>query len=107
MRTAVRKRSAGFTLDEIAQMLGTEGKPQIDRKKLKAKAAELDAKIRELIAMAEPGDMVLIAGKGERTHQIIGNTAVPFNDREIAAEYLQHSARPHAGSSVGPALCAA
>ena len=44
-------RSAGFTLVEIAQMLGTEGKPQIDRKKLKAKADELDAKIRELIAM--------------------------------------------------------
>lgn len=63
--------------------------------------------IRELIAMAEPGDMVLIAGKGERTHQIIGNTAAPFNDREIAAEYLQRSVRPHAGSSVGAALCAA
>jgi DNA-binding transcriptional MerR regulator len=44
-------RSAGFTLDEIAQMFGAHGEPRIDRKKLKAKADELDTRIRELIAM--------------------------------------------------------
>lgn len=44
-------RSAGFTLDEIAQMLGVQGEPRIDRSKLKAKADELGMKIRELAAM--------------------------------------------------------
>lgn len=44
-------RGAGFTLDEIGVMFAPDGKPQIDRKKLKAKADELSAKIVELTAM--------------------------------------------------------
>lgn len=46
-------RGAGFTLDEIAAMFAPDGSPQIDRKKLKAKAAELNAKIIELTAMRD------------------------------------------------------
>lgn len=63
--------------------------------------------IRELIAMAEPGDVVLVTGKGERTHQIIGSTTVPFSDREVAAECLQNFARTHTRNEQAPALCAA
>ena len=44
-------RGAGFTLDEIAVMFAPDGKTQIDRKKLKAKADELSVKIVELTAM--------------------------------------------------------
>lgn len=44
-------RSAGFSLDEVAQMLGTEGRPRIDRRKLAAKADELEGTIRRLIAL--------------------------------------------------------
>lgn len=46
-------RSAGFTLDEIAGMFAPDGKPRIDRTKLKAKADELDKTIRELRAMRD------------------------------------------------------
>ena len=63
--------------------------------------------IRELIAMAEPGDIVLIAGKGERTHQIVGNTAVPFSDREVATNFLESYAAAPARTNAGRALCAA
>src|SRR5690606_718962 len=63
--------------------------------------------IRELIAMAEPGDIVLITGKGERAHQIIGNTVVPFNDRETAAGLLHNFVKPSSRSALAPALCAA
>lgn len=63
--------------------------------------------IRELIAMSEPGDIVLITGKGERSHQVLANTVVPFSDREIAAEFLQNFVKPVTRSRVEAALCAA
>lgn len=44
-------RSAGFSLDEIAQMFAPDGRPQIDRRALAAKAEELDGTIRKLTAM--------------------------------------------------------
>jgi UDP-N-acetylmuramoyl-L-alanyl-D-glutamate--2,6-diaminopimelate ligase len=50
--------------------------------------------LREVIAMAEPEDIVLIVGKGARTYQIIGNTIVPFSDREVAREHLQTMLSP-------------
>ena len=46
-------RAAGFSLDEIARMFASDGKPRIDRQMLAAKADELDKKIRELTAMRE------------------------------------------------------
>ncbi|WP_269532355.1 helix-turn-helix domain-containing protein [Chitinimonas sp. BJYL2] len=46
-------RVAGFTLDEIAQMFGADGQPQIDRQLLAAKARELDAMILKLSAMRD------------------------------------------------------
>ena len=46
-------RAAGFSLDEIALMFAPDGSPRIDRKKLAAKAGELDATIRGLIAMRD------------------------------------------------------
>lgn len=44
-------RAAGFSLDEIAGMFATDGRPKIDRRRLAAKADELDATIRQLRAM--------------------------------------------------------
>lgn len=46
-------RSAGFSLDEIARMFTPDGRPQIDRRVLTAKAMELDARIRKLSAMRD------------------------------------------------------
>jgi len=46
--------------------------------------------IREVVTMAHPGDLVLIAGKGERTYQEFASTIVPFDDREQARECLEH-----------------
>ncbi|MGI9279588.1 MAG: helix-turn-helix domain-containing protein [Endozoicomonas sp.] len=44
-------RTAGFSLDEIAPMLGVDGQPDIDRKMLSDKADELDKSIKQLTAM--------------------------------------------------------
>lgn len=42
------------------------------------------AAIEEAIAMAGAGDVVVIAGKGHETGQIVGNTVLPFSDQEVA-----------------------
>jgi len=46
-------RAAGFSLDEIALMLVPGGRPRIDRKKLSAKADELDRSIQQLGTMRD------------------------------------------------------
>jgi DNA-binding transcriptional MerR regulator len=46
-------QAAGFALDEIAPMFAPDGQPALDRKKLAAKADELDATIRQLTAMRD------------------------------------------------------
>lgn len=45
--------AAGFSLDEIARMFAPDGRPQIDRQLLAAKATELDGTIRKLSAMRD------------------------------------------------------
>ena len=52
-RTGGAGRAAGFSLDEIAEMFGTDGRPRIDRLKLAAKAEELDQTIGTLRAMRD------------------------------------------------------
>jgi DNA-binding transcriptional MerR regulator len=44
-------RGAGFSLDEIARLFGSHGRPRIDRQMLADKADELDGTIRRLSAM--------------------------------------------------------
>jgi UDP-N-acetylmuramoyl-L-alanyl-D-glutamate--2,6-diaminopimelate ligase len=38
---------------------------------------------------AGPGDVVLLAGKGHETTQVIGSTIEHFDDREVAREVLR------------------
>ena len=46
--------------------------------------------IRTAVMMARPGDMVVVAGKGHETYQIVGTEKRHFDDREqIAAAFLQ------------------
>ncbi len=55
------------------------------------------AAIRVAVSLAEPGDTVLLAGKGHEDYQIIGKTKRHFDDREQAAEALRVYRQP-AGS---------
>jgi UDP-N-acetylmuramoyl-L-alanyl-D-glutamate--2,6-diaminopimelate ligase len=45
--------------------------------------------IYRAIASAEKGDVVIIAGKGHETYQIIGNDKFHFDDREVACDALK------------------
>lgn len=44
--------------------------------------------IREAIKEAKTGDVVIIAGKGHETYQIVGNEKFHFDDREVAVEAI-------------------
>ena len=46
------------------------------------------AAINTAIAAARPGDVILIAGKGHETYQLIGTTSTPFSDVDVAAQAL-------------------
>ncbi len=45
--------------------------------------------IRLAIAESQPGDSILIAGKGHETEQIIAGRHYPFSDRQVAEEFLR------------------
>jgi len=44
--------------------------------------------IRTALDAAQPGDTVLLAGKGHETYQVIGTQKLPFDEREIVTELL-------------------
>lgn len=45
--------------------------------------------IRVILEQARPGDIVIIAGKGHETYQVLKDGAIPFDDREVARRALR------------------
>jgi UDP-N-acetylmuramoyl-L-alanyl-D-glutamate--2,6-diaminopimelate ligase len=64
---------AGFPVDAAGKHLVVE-----DRREAIERALDL----------AQPGDTVLIAGKGHETYQEFTDIVVPFNDRQVVEDYL-------------------
>jgi len=40
------------------------------------------AAIRQAFALSQPGDVILVAGKGHEPYQIVGDRKLPFSDLE-------------------------
>lgn len=53
--------------------------------------------IRAALAGADPGDVVLLAGKGHETGQEFADRTVPFDDREVAHDLLRQAATGRGG----------
>lgn len=47
----------------------------------------------ELMALAEPGDVVFILGKGHEDYQILGTERIPFDDREVVRDLVKSKRR--------------
>ncbi|MDH3456242.1 MAG: UDP-N-acetylmuramoyl-L-alanyl-D-glutamate--2,6-diaminopimelate ligase, partial [Gemmatimonadota bacterium] len=45
--------------------------------------------IRRAIVMLEPGDVLLLAGKGHETYQEVGTARIPFDERDIVRDMLR------------------
>ena len=45
--------------------------------------------IRRAIEQAGPGDVVLLAGKGHETYQVLKDKVIDFDDREVARRVLR------------------
>jgi UDP-N-acetylmuramoyl-L-alanyl-D-glutamate--2,6-diaminopimelate ligase len=48
--------------------------------------------IQHALAEADPGDVIVIAGKGHEDYQIVGRDVLPFSDREIVKRALGETA---------------
>lgn len=51
------------------------------------------AAIKRAIGSAAPDDVVLIAGKGHEDYQVLGRERVPFDDRQVALDWLSRRDR--------------
>jgi len=45
--------------------------------------------IRLILEEARPGDIVIIAGKGHETYQVLKDRTIPFDDRQVARRMLR------------------
>ena len=52
------------------------------------------AAIGRAIEIAKAGDLVVIAGKGHETYQEVEGVRLPFDDRQVAAEYVGYTYSP-------------
>ena len=57
--------------------------------------ADRAAAIFEALSEAVPGDVVLIAGKGHETVQVVGDQEYPFDDRVVARQVLRELREAH------------
>jgi UDP-N-acetylmuramoyl-L-alanyl-D-glutamate--2,6-diaminopimelate ligase len=57
---------------------------------------------REAICWAldslKPGDVLILAGKGHETYQILGKEKIHFDDREVVAEHIRQTRKQSIGS---------
>ena len=69
----IKEMQAGLSADELTKTLSI-----VDRREA----------IRTAVALAKPGDVILVAGKGHETYQIIGDKTNHFDDREEVKQAL-------------------
>jgi UDP-N-acetylmuramoyl-L-alanyl-D-glutamate--2,6-diaminopimelate ligase len=77
-----RTESPEAIIDEVMAGFGPQTRAEVVRE------CDRRSAIERAIRLAEPGDVVVIAGKGHEDYQVLGARRVHFDDREVAAEAL-------------------
>jgi len=54
------------------------------------KITDREAAIRHAIQLAQPGDIVLIAGKGHENYQEFADRKIPFDDVAVAGNAINN-----------------
>ncbi len=75
-----RTEDPGRIIDEIEEGMGDVAHLRIEDRR---------EAIHRALALAQPGDSVLLAGKGHETYQVLGTEKVPFDEREIVLTALR------------------
>ncbi|WP_040806905.1 UDP-N-acetylmuramoyl-L-alanyl-D-glutamate--2,6-diaminopimelate ligase [Nocardia concava] len=75
-----------------AVLAGAEQVPDAERGEVR-EVGDRAAAIKAAVAWAQPGDVLLIAGKGHETGQEISGVKHPFDDREVLAAALSEKTR--------------
>jgi UDP-N-acetylmuramoyl-L-alanyl-D-glutamate--2,6-diaminopimelate ligase len=76
-----RSESGDFIVSEILAGMVQPDQAQVVRDRARA--------IVESIREAAPGDLILIAGKGHETYQLVGDQVLHFSDREQVENALR------------------
>jgi UDP-N-acetylmuramoyl-L-alanyl-D-glutamate--2,6-diaminopimelate ligase len=77
----------------LAAMLdGVLTVPQTERARVIAEP-DRAAAIAQAVALASPGDVLVVAGKGHETGQYVAGSVLPFDDRQVTAEALERLAK--------------
>ena len=74
------KQAEEFSADELSDA---------DRLTLEVFSRDRRESIAAAVAMAKPGDLVVVAGKGHETTQDIGGERSRFDDRDVATAAIQ------------------
>jgi UDP-N-acetylmuramoyl-L-alanyl-D-glutamate--2,6-diaminopimelate ligase len=72
-------------IDDIRRGLAVDARCIVDRREA----------IWEAVSGSSAGDIILVAGKGHETYQIIGTEKLPFDDRAVVREAFQSEASSH------------
>ena len=72
---------------EILKAMEAGVQPQDYKKTLTI--ADRDQAIKTAVSMAEPNDIILVAGKGHETYQDVKGAKTTFNDMEVVKKYLK------------------
>lgn len=78
-----RDEDPAAIIDQILAGVGERDRQRVEIEPDRAAAIEL------AISLAEPGDLVIVAGKGHETTQTIGDQVIPFDDRAVARTILE------------------
>ncbi len=81
-----RGEETGAIIDAVRQGFANAAR---QRARELALEPDRDAAIGLAVRLAQPGDVVLIAGKGHETTQTVGGVSFPFDDREVARRHLE------------------
>lgn len=81
-----RSEDPGSICAQIAEGFAAQPEP---RARLSRVVVDRRSAIHEALTAAQPGDIVVVAGKGHEDYQLIGGRRLDFDDRQVIRDWLR------------------